>query len=171
MHGQSSPVSCILISCFFQSDFALKVFSDFCSAQYVQNMNGSPDCSLSRKAPGDATLRSSVGVKFGSCFTSSGLLTSEAGVKRAGTGRVGSRPTGYERGSCLLILEREELEEAMEGAMSLLPVDEEKVDARESRDRHDDPEDAEEVVLEVEVDMKDDATELRRDSMACENMR
>jgi hypothetical protein len=75
----------------------------------------------------------------------------------------------------------------MEGAMSLLPVDEEKVDARESRDRHDDPEDAEEVVLEVEVDMKDDATELRpklyqqqssrrtrthiRDSMACENMR
>lgn len=151
-------------------------------------MKGSPDCSLSKKAPGDATLRSSVGVKFGSCFTSSGLLTSEAGVKRAGTGRVGSRPTGYERGSALLMREREEVEEAMDGAMSLLPVDEEKVDAIESRDRHDEPEDADELVLEVDVDIKDEATELRpgscqqqphqsaaaqdvRDSIACENMR
>jgi hypothetical protein len=67
--------------------------------------------------------------------------------------------------------EREELEEAMDGAMSLLPVDEEKVDAIESRDRHDEPEDADELVLEVDVDMNDDATELRRDSIACENMR
>lgn len=56
---------------------------------------------------------SSVGVKLGSGFTSSGLLTSEAGVKRAGTaGRVGSRPAGYERGSALLIRDREEFDEA-----------------------------------------------------------
>jgi hypothetical protein len=129
-----------------------------------------------------------VGVKLGSGFTSSGLLTSEAGVKRAGTGRVGSRPAGYERGSALLILEREELDDAMEGAISLLPVEDEKVDARESRDRHDEPEDDVEFVLDVAVDMKDDATELRpgrgkrkrsmqtiglsiRDSKVCENMR
>jgi len=67
--------------------------------------------------------------------------------------------------------DRDELDEAMEGAMSLLPVEVEKVDAIESRDRHDDPEDEVVVVLAVEVDMNDDATELRRDSMACENMR
>lgn len=103
----------------------------------------------------------SVGVKLGSCFTSSGLLTSEAGVNRAGTGRVGSRPAGYERGSALRILEREELDEATEGAMSLLPVELENVDAIESRDRHDDPEDDVEFVLEVAVDIKDEATELR----------
>jgi hypothetical protein len=104
---------------------------------------------------------SSVGVKLGSCFTSSGLLTSEAGVKSAGTGRVGSRPAGYERGSALLILECEELDDATEGAASLLLVEDEKVDAIESRDRHDEPEDDVEVVLEVAVDMKEDATELR----------
>jgi hypothetical protein len=106
---------------------------------------------------GDATLISSVGVKLGSGFTSRGLLTSEAGVKRAGTGRVGSRPAGYERGSARLILEREEFDDAI-----LLPPEElENVDAMESRDRHDEPEDDDEFVLEVAVDMKDEATELR----------
>ena len=106
---------------------------------------------------GDATLISSVGVKLGSGLTSSGLLTSEAGVKRAGTGRVGSRPAGYERGSGRLILEREEFEDAM-----LLPPEElEKVDAMESRDRHDEPDEDDEFVLEVAVDMKEEATELR----------
>jgi hypothetical protein len=114
---------------------------------------------------------SSVGVKLGSGFTSSGLLMSEAGVKRAGTGRVGSRPAGYERGSALRILEREELDDAIEGAISLLPVELEKEDAMESRDRHDEPEDDVEFVLDVAVDMKDEATELRRDSRVCENMR
>lgn len=106
-------------------------------------------------------LASSVGVKLGSSFSSSGLLTSEAGVKSAGTGRVGSRPAGYERGSALLILEREELEDAMDGAMSLLAVDVEKVDAIESRERHDEPDEDEELVLAVEVETKDEATELR----------
>jgi hypothetical protein len=104
---------------------------------------------------------SSVGVKLGSCFTSSGLLISEAGVRSAGTGRVGSRPAGYERGSALLILECEELDDAIDGAASLLLVEDEKVDAIESRDRHDEPEDDVEFVLDVAVDMKEEATELR----------
>jgi hypothetical protein len=125
-------------------------------------MYGSPAWPLSScKALGEATLTSSVGVKLGSVFTSSGLLTSEAGVKSCGTGRVGSRPAGYERGSALRILEREELDEAIEGAMSLPPEELENVDARESRERHDDPEEDDELVLEVAVDMKEDATELR----------
>jgi hypothetical protein len=107
-------------------------------------------------------LMSSVGVKLGSGFTSNGLLTSDAGVKRAGTaGRVGSRPAGYERGSALLILDREELDEAMDGVMSLPPEELENVDAIENRERHDEPEDDDEFVLEVAVDMKDEATELR----------
>jgi hypothetical protein len=102
-------------------------------------------------------LTSSVGVKLGSGFTSSGLLTSEAGVNSAGTGRVGSRPAGYERGSARLILEREEFEDAI-----LLPPEElEKVEAMESRERHDDPEEDDEFVLVVAVDMKEDAVELR----------
>lgn len=99
---------------------------------------------------------------MGSGFTSSGLLTLDAGVRMAGTGRVGSSPAGYERGSVRLILEREELDDAIEGAMSLLPpVEEEKVDAMESRERHDEPEEEVVVVLAVDVDMKDEATELR----------
>jgi hypothetical protein len=164
MHGQSSPVSCILISCFFQSDLALNVLSDFCSAQYVQNMYGSPDrlWHLSSVIPtGDATLASSVGVKLGSCFTSTGLLISDTGVKRAGTERVGSRPVGYERGSAFLILDRDELDEAIDGAISLPPEDDEKVDASDNRERHDEAEDDDDLVLEVAVDIKDEATELR----------
>lgn len=49
----------------------------------------------------------------------------------------------------------------MELRVSLLPVDEENVDAIESRDRHDDPD--EDVVdeLAVLVDMNDEAVELR----------
>lgn len=104
---------------------------------------------------------SSVGVKLGSCFTSSGLLTFEDGVKRAGTGRVGSRPAGFERGSAFRILERDEFDEAIEEAMPLLPDELEKVDAIDNRDRHDDPEEDDELVLEVAVDIKDEATELR----------
>lgn len=106
-------------------------------------------------------LTSSVGVKFGSGFTSSGLLTSDAGVRRAGTGRVGSSPAGYERGSALLILDLEELDDATEPDMSLLPVELEKVEASDSLDRHDEPDDEVEVVFVVAVDMKDEATELR----------
>lgn len=100
-------------------------------------------------------------MKLDSVFRSSGLLISEEGVSTAGTGRVGSSPAGYERGSALLILDRDEFDEAMEEAASLLPVADEKVDAIESRDRHDDPD--EDVVweLDVAVDMKDEATELR----------
>jgi hypothetical protein len=58
-------------------------------------------------------------------------------------------------------LERDDEEEAIELLVSLLPVDEEKVDAIESRDRHDDPD--EDVVFElaVLVDMNDEAVELR----------
>jgi hypothetical protein len=55
--------------------------------------------------------------------------------------------------------------------MSLLPVELEKVDARESRDRHDEDDDEVEFVLDVAVDMKDEATELRRDSNVWENIR
>jgi hypothetical protein len=114
---------------------------------------------------GDATLMSSVGVKLGSCFTSSGLLISEAGVRSAGTGRVGSRPAGYERGSAFLILECEEVDDAIDGAASLLLVEDEKEDAMESRDRHDEPDDDVELVLEVAVDMNEEATELRPESL------
>jgi len=78
----------------------------------------------------------------------------------AGTGRVGSRPAGYDRGSARLLL-REEVEEAEEAARSLLPVDEEKVEASDRRDRHDEPEDEVVVELAVLVDMKDEAVELR----------
>jgi len=55
--------------------------------------------------------------------------------------------------------------------MSLPPEELEKVDAIENRERHDEPEDDDEFVLEVAVDMKEEATELRRDSKVCENMR
>lgn len=92
-----------------------------------------------------------------------GLLTSDEG---AGTGRVGSRPAGYERGSARLILEREDVEEALDGAASLFAVDDEKVDAMERRDRHDEPEEDVVVELAVLVDMKDEAVELRRESSA-----
>jgi len=135
-------------------------------------MYGSPDWPLSSvNAPGEATLTSSVGVKLGSAFTSRGLLTFDAGVNSAGTGRVGSSPAGYDRGSVLRILEREEFEEATDPDMSLPPEELEKVDASESRERHDEPEEDDVVVLEVAVDMKDEATELRRESSVCENIR
>lgn len=45
--------------------------------------------------------------------------------------------------------------------MSLPPEELEKVDAIENRERHDEPEDDDEFVLEVAVDMKEEATELR----------
>lgn len=45
--------------------------------------------------------------------------------------------------------------------MSLLPVDDENVEAIDNRDRHEDAEDDDEAVLDVAVDMKDEATELR----------
>jgi hypothetical protein len=54
--------------------------------------------------------------------------------------------------------------------VSLLPVDDEKVDAIESRDRHDDPDEDVVVELAVLVDMNDEAVELRRESIACENI-
>lgn len=107
-------------------------------------------------------MLSSVGVKPGSCFGSKGLLMSEVGVCEAGTGRVGSRPDGYERGSGRLTLDRDELDDAIDGAISLLPVevvekpvDVEKVDATERRDRNEEP------VDDVKDEAKDDATELR----------
>lgn len=90
-HGQSSPVSCILISCFFQSDFALNVFSVFASAQYVQNMKESPERLAPRSVGNDAMLMSSsVGVYTCSCFASIGLSMSDDGVSIDSTGRVGS---------------------------------------------------------------------------------
>jgi tryptophanyl-tRNA synthetase len=67
-------------------------------------------------------------------------------------------------------LERDDDEEAMEPRVSLLPVDDEKVDAIESRDRHDEPDEDVVVELAVLVDMNDEAVELRRESIACENI-
>jgi hypothetical protein len=56
--------------------------------------------------------------------------------------------------------ERDELDDAME-AMSLLPDELEKEEAMERRERHDEAEDDVEFVLDVAVDMKEEATELR----------
>lgn len=81
---------------------------------------------------------------------------SEAGVNIAGTGRVGSRPAGYERGSALLTLKRDEADEPTEGAASLFPVEVENVDAIDRRDRHDEPDDDVELVAVVFVDARDD---------------
>jgi hypothetical protein len=53
------------------------------------------------------------------------------------------------------------LDDATEGAISLLPVELEKEDAIDSRERHDEPDDDVEFVLDVAVDMKEEATELR----------
>lgn len=104
---------------------------------------------------------SSVGVKLASTFMSSGLLISEEGVNTAGTGRVGSSPAGYDRGSARLIFDLEEVDEATEGAISLLPVDDENDEANERRDRHDEPEDDVADELAVLVDMNDEAVEFR----------
>lgn len=60
-----------------------------------------------------------------------------------------------------LIREREELEEAIEEAVSLLTVAEEKVEAMDRRDRHDELEDEVAFELIVFVDMKDEALECR----------
>lgn len=81
---------------------------------------------------------------------------SDAGVNITGTGRVGSRPAGYERGSALLILNCDEADDATEGAVSLLPVGFENVDAIDNRDRHDEPDDEVELVAVVFVDTRDD---------------
>jgi hypothetical protein len=94
---------------------------------------------------------SSVGVKMGSIFMSRGLLVSEVGVSIVGFGLVGSRPDGYERGSGRRIPDRDDLEDAIDGAKSLLFVDEENVDAIERRERKD----------ELVDDVYDDAVELR----------
>jgi hypothetical protein len=105
---------------------------------------------------GDETLMVSVGVLICSGLLSSGLLISEAGVSVAGTGRVGSRPAGYERGSAFLILKRD-VDEAKEGAVSLLcPVELENVEPIENRDRHDEPDDDVEFVAVVLVDANDE---------------
>lgn len=105
---------------------------------------------------GDETLMVSVGVLLCSGWLSSGLLISEAGVSMAGTGRVGSKPAGYERGSALLILNRDDVEEATDEAVSLRPVELENVEAIESRDRHDEPDDDVEFVAVVLVDARDE---------------
>jgi hypothetical protein len=82
---------------------------------------------------------------------SRGLLVSEVGVSIVGFGLVGSRPDGYERGSGRRIPDRDDLEDAIDGAKSLLFVDEENVDAIERRERKD----------ELVDDVYDDAVELR----------
>ncbi len=106
---------------------------------------------------------SSVGVTPGSILSSRGLLTSEDVVTLERFPRDDSRPAGYERGSARRILDREDEDEAIDGVidMSLFTEAVEKVDAIERRDLQDDAE--EEVALElvVEVDMKEEATELR----------
>jgi hypothetical protein len=105
---------------------------------------------------GDGTLMVSVGVPICSGLLSSGLLISEAGVSMAGTGRVGSRPAGYERGSAFLILKRD-VDEANEGAVSLLcPVELENDEPIENRDRHDEPDDEVEFVAVVLVEANDE---------------
>jgi hypothetical protein len=77
-----------------------------------------------------------------------------------GAGRVGSRPAGYERGSALLTLKRDEADEPIEEAASLLAVEFENVDVIDKRDRHDEPDDEVELVAVVFVDAID-AIELR----------
>lgn len=105
---------------------------------------------------GDGTLMVSVGVPICSGLLSSGLLISEAGVSVAGTGRVGSRPAGYERGSAFLILKRD-VDEAKDGAVSLLcPVELENDEPIENRDRHDEPDDEVEFVAVVLVEANDE---------------
>lgn len=79
----------------------------------------------------------------------------------AGTGRVGSNPTGYERGSGRFGWERDEDDEAMGECLLLLLLDEENVDVIDSRERHDEPDEEVADELTVLVDMKDEAVELR----------
>lgn len=98
-------------------------------------------------------------MQFGSVFSSSGLSVSEGIV--AGAGRVGSSPAGYERGSGRFALDRDEDEDAIEGALLLLLVEEENDEAIDKRDRHDDPDEDVADELAVLVDMKDEAVELR----------
>lgn len=74
-------------------------------------------------------------MKLGSYFVSRGLLISDTGAR--GLGRVGSTPAGYVRGPGHSLVERCELDDTIEGAMSLLLVYVEKVDASESLDRND----------------------------------
>lgn len=55
---------------------------------------------------------------------------------------------------------------------ALLVVDEEeKAEAIDKRERHDELDEEVAAELAVLVDMKDEAVEVRRESMACENMR
>jgi hypothetical protein len=69
---------------------------------------------------------------------SSGLLFSDVGVRTVGFGLVGSSPEGYERGSVRRILdERDDVDEAIDGAMSLIPVDVDAIDSRERIDEFD----------------------------------
>lgn len=120
---------------------------------------------------GEAMLfvSSSVGVNICSNLTSNGLLVSEEGVRRAGFDLAASRMDGCERGSGRRILERDEDEDAMDGATSLLAVEVEKpveveklvevekVEATERRDRNDEFE-----------DVYDEATELRPVVVSCD---
>lgn len=85
-------------------------------------------------------------------------------------GLVGSRPDGYDRGSVRRDLEREDVEDAIEGAISLLPVVEveklvevENVDATERRD--DRMDELDDVVYD-----EAEAIELRFESMTCWNI-
>jgi hypothetical protein len=92
-------------------------------------------------------ISSSVGVNPGSCFVSNGLPISDVGVSTEGTGRVGSRvgrvgsrDDGYERGSVRLegALDRddiEELDDAMDGAISLESVESVDVDMLDAMER------------------------------------
>jgi hypothetical protein len=82
---------------------------------------------------------SSVGVKPGSGFVSKGLSISDMGVE-AGTGRVGSSEVGYERGSVRLDGARErdetdEVDEAIDGAISLAMVESVDVDMLDAMER------------------------------------
>ena len=86
---------------------------------------------------------------MGSIFMSSGLLVSEDGVKMVGFGRVGSRPDGYDRGCGRRMLDREELEDAIDGVKSLLLVDVENVDAIDRRERNDELEDEYDDAIEL----------------------
>ena len=79
------------------------------------------------------------------------------GVNTAGTGGVASRPVGYERGSTRLVLERDEVDELLEGAPSLLLDKVENVDVIDRRDRHDEFDDDEDLVEVLFVDVKDGA--------------
>jgi hypothetical protein len=90
-HGQSSPVSCCLVSCFFQSAFAA---NEVCSVQKVQNQGPPFEGVALCFAVEEVTDRESTSVGRGEGIdrTSTGLNASEIGDADDKATLVGFRP-------------------------------------------------------------------------------